>query len=299
MFLKEKLPEWLSRTQIQKAIKEGLVTVDGETRKPSYSLKTGETVEVLIPQKVERTEIKPEPIQLDVLYEDGDVIVINKPAGLLVHPTATKNTGTLVNALLFHCDDLQGIGGEHRPGIVHRLDRETSGVMVVAKNDLAHMNLSIQFKKRTVYKEYLAITKGASSRTEWIVTAGIKRHPYNRLKMLISENGKPSETWFRVLKRFADAAMLVAAYPKSGRTHQIRLHLKHAGYPILGDYLYARNVKIEGLEVPRLMLHAVKLAFHHPRSGEKLEFTARLPEDFKKVLRRLADIFSSSEIGSR
>lgn len=287
IFLKEKLKEKISRSMIQQGIKEGLITVNGEIKKPSYRLKPGEKIILTIP-KPRPTEILPEKIDLHILYEDKDIIVVNKPAGMLTHPTPTKTSGTLVNALLHHCDDLEGIGGEIRPGIVHRLDKETSGVIVVAKNEFAHRNLSDQFKSRTVHKEYLAIAHGYITEETWEVFTNLKRHPVQRLKMTVDDSGKESLTFFRTLKRFGNLATLVLAVPKTGRTHQIRVHLKVSGHPILGDPLYGKRSQIsEGLRVERLLLHALKLEFLHPRKRIRMTFVAPLPRDFKEVLTKL------------
>jgi len=287
VFLKEKLKGKVSRSMIQRGIKEGLVMVDGTIKKPSYRLKPGEQITMMIPTP-KPTEVLPEAIELHILYEDHDIIVVNKPAGMLTHPTPSKTSGTLVNALLNHCDDLQGIGGEIRPGIVHRLDKETSGVIVIAKNDLSHRSLSSQFKARTVHKEYLAIASGYISKDSWEVSVGLKRHPVQRLKMMADRSGKAAVTLFKVLKRFEGMATLVLATPKTGRTHQIRVHLKAFGHPILGDPLYSRRGQIpSGLNVQRLMLHALKIEFVHPRTGNRISFVAPPPMDFKETLVKL------------
>ena len=289
-FLQDRLPKWISRSAIQKAISNGKVHVDGSIKKPSYRVKIGETVSVEIPTPRKVEKVKPQPIPLEIIYEDEDIAVINKPPGMMVHPTPTKLTGTLVNALLYALKDLKGVGGELRPGIVHRLDKDTSGVIVVAKNDMAHTSLSRQFKERTTKKTYIALVRGIVERDEFRVERPIGRHPVVRTKMVVREDGKTAQTEFRVLRRFGKIATLLLAFPKTGRTHQIRVHLKHLGHPILGDELYGTPIKDSTLGVKRQMLHALKLGFHHPRTSEWMEFVGRIPEDFKEVLRNLAEL---------
>ncbi|HOK82613.1 MAG TPA: RluA family pseudouridine synthase [Pseudothermotoga sp.] len=283
LYLLEKIPAKISRNFVQKAIKDGRITVNGRPQKPSYRVKAKDIISVPDPEPPVPLSVEPEPIKLEVLYEDSDLIVINKPAGMIVHPVPSHTSGTLVNALLYHCHDLQGIGGELRPGIVHRLDKDTSGVIVVAKNDLAHRNLSQQFKDRKVSKMYLALVRGKVNETQGEITVSLARHPVLRTKMSVNSSGRAAVTFYRVLKYFDDVASLVAAYPKTGRTHQIRVHMKYIGHPILGDRLYG---SIYG--APRQMLHAMKLGFYHPRSGNWLSFTAALPEDFKHLIVELS-----------
>ncbi len=289
LFLSRKLPKSISRNMIQKAIKEGKVKVNGSVVKPSYRLKGGEEIILEVPTK-EKPEILPENIPLDVIYEDKDIIVINKEAGMIVHPLPSKTSGTIVNAILALCDDLQGIGGVLRPGIVHRLDKETSGVMVIAKNDLSHNFLSLQFKNREVKKRYLAIVGGCVNKDYGVIDSPIGRHPQIRIKMALLDWGKSAVTEFRVLRRFGKIATLVEAKPKTGRTHQIRLHMKSIGNPILGDKLYGKGVKDAIFGANRQMLHALSIEFKHPRTGKYMRFNAPLPDDFKKVLLNLAEL---------
>ena len=287
-FLMDRLPSWISRSAIQRAIRDGRVLVDGYTRKPSYRVKVGEKITVETPEPKVPDRVLPEPLPLDLVYEDRDIVVVNKPPGMMVHPIPSRTSGTLVNALLYSVKDLQGIGGKLRPGIVHRLDKDTSGVMVVAKNELAHRKLSGQFKNRVVKKVYLAIVRGRVKEDEFEVDLPIARHPVIRVKMSVVEGGKPASTRFEVLRRFGDSATLLKAVPKTGRTHQIRVHLKHIGHPILGDEVYGgkRNDSVYGAR--RQMLHALKIGFYHPRTGDWMEFVGRIPKDFKDVLINLA-----------
>ncbi|MCD6552195.1 MAG: RluA family pseudouridine synthase [Thermotoga sp.] len=287
-FLKEKTPSWISRSMIQKAIKEGKVKVNGQIKKPSYRLKEGELVEVDLPVKPKEATVQPEKIDLKVLYEDKDIIVIDKPGDMIVHPVPSKLSGTLVNALLYHCSDLQGVGGKLRPGIVHRLDKETSGVIVVAKNDLAHQSLSRQFKDRKVKKAYILLVRGRVKENEGTVELPLARHPVLRVKMTVSESGKEAVTHYRVLKRFDDVASLVLAFPRTGRTHQIRVHMKSLGHPIMGDKIYGKYKEDEMFGIKRQMLHALKLGFFHPRTGEWMEFVSPIPEDFRKAIKKIA-----------
>ncbi len=289
-FLQDRLPNWISRSMIQKAIRNGKVLVDGSIKKPSYKVKKGEIVTIEIPQPKKEKKIEPQPIPIEIVYEDRDIVVVNKPPGMMVHPIPTKMKGTLVNALLYILDDLQGIGGELRPGIVHRLDKDTSGVMIVAKNDFAHKFLSDQFKNRVIEKLYLAVVKGRVEEDEFVVEKPIGRHPVVRTRMTVREDGKPARTEFRVLRRFGKTASLILAHPRTGRTHQIRVHLKHVGYPILGDEVYGTPVRDSVFGVRRQMLHALKLGFYHPRTSRWMEFVGRLPEDFKSVLRNLSEL---------
>ncbi len=285
LFLLTKISEKFSRSFIQKAIKEGKVKVNQKTSKPSYKVRPGDVVYVEQPESPLRIKsIEPEPIPLDILYEDNDIIVVNKPANMIVHPIPSHTTGTLVNAILHHCKDLQGIGGELRPGIVHRLDKDTSGVIVVAKNDISHQSLSKQFKDRKVFKMYFALVQGILATDTGEIEVSLARHPVYRVKMTVSDSGRKAITSYKVLKRFGCVATLVAVFPKTGRTHQIRVHMKFIGHPIIGDPLYGKE-KFEGIS--RQMLHAAKLGFFHPKSGKFLQFVAPLPQDFKQAIRNL------------
>lgn len=284
LYLLSKLPKSISRSFLQKLIKEGQIKVNGRTEKASYKVKQND--EILLPDRPipQQIEIVPEPIELQILYEDSDLIVVNKPAGMIVHPIPSHTSGTLVNALLYHCKDLQGIGGELRPGIVHRLDKETSGAIVVSKNDFSHRSLSAQFKNREVFKMYFALVHGCPSKPEGEIQINLTRHPTVRVKMTVTKEGRAAITFYRVLRKFDELVSLVVAYPKTGRTHQVRVHMKYIGHPILGDRLYGKS---DPIPVERQLLHAAVLEFKHPRSNEKMKFIAPLPEDFKSAIKRL------------
>ncbi|MBI2486830.1 MAG: RluA family pseudouridine synthase [Deltaproteobacteria bacterium] len=282
----------LTRSQIRKLIDEGLILVEGKPTKPSKKLSGGETVSVTLlpPQPI---EAKPQDIPVEVLYEDDDVVVVNKPAGLTVHPGAGIKEGTLVNALLYRCKWLSGIGGKIRPGIVHRLDKDTSGVMVVAKNDFAHQLLINQFKSREVKKSYVALVLGKVKEESGYFSTPIGRHPTNRIKMSTkAKTGKEALTLWKVIKRYEEVTM-VEAKPKTGRTHQIRVHFADNGYPLLGDRVYGSRkhnsdfLNAVSRKLGRHALHASTIGFVHPRSGDYLEFQAPLSEDMKEVIKTL------------
>jgi 23S rRNA pseudouridine1911/1915/1917 synthase len=276
-FLAARVPG-LSRSRLQQLVKEGFVLVNGRTAKASAKLRTGDHVALAEPPPVS-THTAAENIALDVLFEDGDLIVLDKPAGLVVHPAAGHQQGTLVNALLHHCHTLSGIGGERRPGIVHRLDKETSGCLVAAKSDTTHHALARQFAGREVSKIYLALAAGKFRRASGVIEGAIGRHPIHRKKMavLAGGRGRTARTDYRVLREIAGNS-LVECTLHTGRTHQIRVHLKHLGHPVLGDEVYGRRA-----DFPRQMLHAWKLGFTHPRTGERLHFVAPIPQDFEKA----------------
>jgi 23S rRNA pseudouridine1911/1915/1917 synthase len=274
-FLADQLPQF-SRSRIQVLIKNGNVLLNAEATRPRAILREDDQIRVCEPPP-ERIKTEPEKIPLDVLFEDDDLIVINKPAGLVVHPGAGNVRHTLVNALLAYSPSLSVIGGKERPGIVHRLDKETSGCLVVAKNDNAHRNLSRQFTDRTVEKIYLALVAGILRKAAGVIDANIGRHPTRRQRMtVLRERGRSARTEYRVLKS-ANGISLVECKLHSGRTHQIRVHLHHLGHPVLGDKVYGRG---NATGFPRQMLHAWKLGFHHPRTNEWKEFEAPLPDDF-------------------
>ena len=277
LFLAGELPH-LSRSRAQALIKAGHVTVNGERVKPGEKVRKGAVVSVTEPP-AEPTLLEPEDIPLDALYEDEDLLVINKPAGLVVHPAAGHARHTLVHALLAHCGTLSGIGGEQRPGIVHRLDKDTSGCLVVAKNDMAHGHLSRQFAGRTVEKVYLALAQGYfEGARRGVIDNMIGRHPVDRKKMaVLTRGGRASRTAWRVTQDLPGVGSVVECTLHTGRTHQIRVHLKHLGHPLLGDPLYAP--RLVG-HYPRQMLHAWRLGFKHPRTGEAMHFSSPLPEDF-------------------
>jgi 23S rRNA pseudouridine1911/1915/1917 synthase len=275
-FLSSEIPN-LSRSRIQNLIKAGCVLLNGQPAKTGAKLKSGDQLEFNEPPVVPDTN-QAEEIPLTILFEDDDLIVINKSAGMVVHPAAGNREHTLVNALLYHCQSLSGIGGEQRPGIVHRLDKDTSGCLVVAKNDATHQNLSRQFAGRSVLKIYLALAAGILKRKSGLIESAIGRHPVHRKKMAVVEpsRGRSAKTEYRVLKEF-DRCTLLECRLHTGRTHQIRVHLKHLGHPLLGDALYGSKPTPA---FPRQMLHAWKLGFHHPRTEQWMEFETKLPEDF-------------------
>jgi len=274
-FLAAQLPH-LSRSRLQALVKEGHILVEGKQVKPGEKLWPGQHITVHEPEATPVTSAAPEEIPLEILYEDNDLVVLNKAAGMVVYPAAGNPAGTLVNALLHHCKNLSGIGGEQRPGIVHRLDKETSGCIVIAKNDAAHQGLSLQFAARKTLKVYLALAAGKFAKKSGTVEASIGRHPVHRKKMAVVEagRGRTATTDYRVLRELPGAS-LVECTLHTGRTHQIRVHLKHLGYPILGDEVYGRRANY-----PRQMLHAWRLGFTHPRTGEWMEFQAPIPQDF-------------------
>jgi 23S rRNA pseudouridine1911/1915/1917 synthase len=286
----------LTRAAVQRLIEAGLVTVDGRQEKSSYRLRPGEGVLLLIPPPVEATP-SAESIPLTVLYEDPDLIVIDKPAGMTVHPGAGISSGTLVNALLAHCLDLSGIGGELRPGIVHRIDKDTTGVLVVAKNDRSHEHLSRQFQAHSIKRVYQALVFGALRSDKGRIEGAIGRHPTERTKMSgKARHGKHAVTHWRVLERFPGVTLLQLRL-ETGRTHQIRVHLSEAGHPLLGDKVYGSSGREAGLADPilrkmirdlgRQALHAMVLGFIHPATGQYLEFTAPLPADMQLIMNHL------------
>jgi 23S rRNA pseudouridine1911/1915/1917 synthase len=282
VFLAGHLPEF-SRVRIQKLIHEGFVTLNGNAPRAAEPVRVGDRIRLIEPP-IQSLDLQPEEIALSVLFEDTDVLVLNKPAGISVHPGAGQHSGTLVNALLAHCKNLSGIGGKQRPGIVHRLDKGTSGCLVVAKNDAAHLALSKQFAARTVEKTYLALVAGKLRRNAGTIEAPIARHRVHRKKMAVAgKEGREARTDFRVIRSSA-AASLLECRLHSGRTHQIRVHLQHLGHPILGDTVYGNKGAGKFL---RPMLHAWKLAFDHPRTKARMHFEAGLPDDFEAAMREI------------
>lgn len=278
-FLAKRLPEF-SRSRLQRLIRTGFVRLNNAITRPRQVVRGGDRIELTEPP-LEKIETLPEQIPLEVLFEDDDLIVINKPAGLVVHPGAGHPHHTLVNALLNHCTTLSGIGGKERPGIVHRLDKETSGCLVAAKNDSAHRDLSRQFAERTVEKIYLALVAGKLRKVTGIIDEKIGRHPVHRQRMTATASrGRAAKTEYRVV-RSSERASLVECRLHSGRTHQIRVHLHHLGHPVLGDKIYASRL---AKDFPRQMLHASKLGFRHPRTHEWKSFEAPLPDDFNDAL---------------
>ena len=268
----------LSRSRIKALISEGSAVLDGRPAKPATRLKSGQTVVLEIPEAREGT-LEPQLMPLNIVYEDGDLLVVDKPAGLTVHPAPGHPDGTLANAVLAHCPDLQGIGGAVRPGIVHRLDKNTSGLIVVAKNDLAHRSLSEQLKERSFTKEYIALTHGSVKPTEAIIDAPIGRSNANRQRMAVVEGGRDAVTRYRVMCHFP-AHTLVKVRPTTGRTHQIRVHFSSIGYPLVGDSTYGKPDN----KLNRHFLHASTLGFVHPSDGGYREFSAPLPLELAAFL---------------
>lgn len=269
----------LSRERIQTLIKDGLVTINQTPeRKPSTRLKDGDSVHVIIPD-ARPIPLEPESIPLDVIYEDSDLLVVNKPSGMLTHPTGRERHGTLVNALLHHCgSSLSGINGFIRPGIVHRLDRDTSGLLMVAKTDAAHFHLSAQLKNKSARRDYRAIAQGAFSTDSGTVDAPIGRNPKHRDKMAVMSDGRPAVTHWRVQERVGDKYALLELSLETGRTHQIRVHMAHIGHPLLGDPLYGSGIeKVLKLKTQGQLLQAFRLSFNHPITQERLTF--EIPED--------------------
>ncbi len=275
-YLAAALPQF-SRSRLQNLIRSGDVQLRGQAARTRETVRTGDVVRLTEPP-LEEIEAQAEEIPLEILFEDADLLVLNKPPGLVVHPGAGNPTHTLVNALLHHCTSLSGIGGKQRPGIVHRLDKETSGCLLVAKNDAAHQDLSRQFAAREVKKIYLALVAGTLKKPRGTIEAAIGRHPVQRKKMAINQTrGRLAKTDYRVLQTGGGVSLLECAI-HSGRTHQIRVHLQHLGHPVLGDALYGKKAT-----APRQMLHAWKLGFTHPQARERLFLEAPIPEDFREL----------------
>ena len=271
-----------TRTRIQQLIKDKNITVNGEATKSSYKIEENDEIAIEVPE-AETTEIKPENIKIDIVYEDSDIAVINKQAGLVVHPAHGHYSGTLVNAILYHIKDLSGINGEIRPGIVHRLDKDTSGLIVIAKNDKVHTALTEMFQEKKIRKTYLAILKGKLNKSEGKIVTQIGRDKNDRKKMTVIDDaakGKNAITNYRVISQ-NNLFTLVKVNIETGRTHQIRVHMRYLGYPILGDSVYGRKDNEK-----RQMLHAYKLEFLHPVTGRQMEFTGEIPEDFQKALKK-------------
>ena len=284
----------LSRSFIQRLIDKGSITVSGKTVKSSYKLRSGDYIKIEIPQ-LEPLSVKPEPIPLDIVYEDESVIVINKPAGMVVHPAAGNYSGTLVNALLYHCKNtLSGIGGVERPGIVHRLDKDTSGLLMAAKNDFTHHHLSKQLKDRTIVRKYLALVRGDIKEDSKKIEMTIGRHVSDRKKMSVkTKKGRVAITEFNVIERFGNYTLLEVKL-KTGRTHQIRVHLSAIGHPVAGDRVYGGRQKTDDrrqtteirsqISIQRQMLHAAILGFIHPKTGKYLEFNVPISDDMNGIL---------------
>lgn len=285
--LNEMLKEY-SRSFIQRLVKEGNILVNGKNVKPNYRIRENDTIKIIIPPP-ENISVEPQKIELDIIYEDNDIAVINKPQGMVVHPAPGNYTGTLVNALLYHCDNLSGINGKIRPGIVHRIDKDTSGLLVIAKNDLAHRNLAKQIQDKTAFRVYWAIVERNIKQDKGTINAPIARHPVDRKKMAVvyAPSSREAITHYKVLERFGDYT-LVEAKLETGRTHQIRVHMAHIGHPIVGDPVYGSRKQKFNLNGQAL--HAIKLGLIHPSTNEYMEFTAPLPEYFKNLLEILRKI---------
>jgi 23S rRNA pseudouridine1911/1915/1917 synthase len=273
----------LSRTRIQTLIKEGLITVDGESAKASYRVEGGEQIAITLPPP-EISEVLPENIALDVLYVDDDLIAINKPAGMVVHPSYGHTSGTLVNAVLYRWPELQQVGDEHRAGIVHRLDKDTSGVIVVARTPQAHRALAEQFEQRTTVKKYLALVEGNPASATGRIEVPIGRDPRQRKRMAPVRSGREAVTEFTVLEYYAEHTLLEVRI-FTGRTHQIRVHLAFIGHPVVGDDVYGYHK--QRIKMKRNFLHAAELTIHSPTTGEPLTFTAPLPAGLQNILDKL------------
>ena len=278
------MEEEISRTAVQRLIEEETITVNGKKTKASYKVQENDIIEIG-ENKPKEIELKAEDIPIEIIYEDEDIIVVNKPKGLVVHPAVGNPDGTLVNAIMAICkDSLSGIGGEIRPGIVHRLDKDTSGILIIAKNDIAHINLSEQIKNHEVEKTYIALVRGIVKENEATINMPIGRSTKDRKKMAVNKNGKNAITHFKVLKRY-DKYTLLEIKIETGRTHQIRVHLSHIGYPVVGDYTYSNGKN--DFNVEGQMLHSQKIKFKHPKYDKEMELVANIPEYFQEILERL------------
>ncbi|WP_057490291.1 RluA family pseudouridine synthase [Streptococcus orisasini] len=272
----------LSRSQAGEQIKAGLVLVNGQAQKAKYAVKAGDVVTYELPQE-ELLDCLPQDLPLDIIYEDADVAVVNKPQGMVVHPSAGHPSGTLVNALLFHVKDLSAINGVIRPGIVHRIDKDTSGLLMIAKNDQAHQFLADELKEKKSLRQYLAIVHGSLPNDRGVIEAPIGRSDKDRKKQAVTAKGKPAVTHFQVVERFGDYT-LVRLTLETGRTHQIRVHMAYIGHPVAGDPLYAPKKTLKG---QGQFLHAETLAFTHPVTGQLMRFTAEVPAVFQETLDQL------------
>ncbi|WP_434399539.1 RluA family pseudouridine synthase [Planococcus sp. 11815] len=273
--------EW-SRSQISNWVKDGHIKVNGETVKPNYKVRLEDEI-LITPPLLEELDAEPENLNLDIVYEDEDVLVVNKPKGMVVHPAPGHASGTLVNGLMYHCTDLSGINGIVRPGIVHRIDKDTSGLLMVAKNDLAHASLVDQLVEKSVTRKYIALVHGHIAHDKGTIDAPIARDPKERQKMAVVDKGKHAVTHFTVLERFGDFT-LVECRLETGRTHQIRVHMRYIGFPLVGDPKYGPR---KTMDIGGQALHAGVIGFIHPRTKEYLEFSAPLPAEFEELLETL------------
>lgn len=281
VYLAEILPQ-MSRTYIQKGIKSGWIMVDNKQIKTNYKIKRGDLINIEVPVPKKQSALKPEKIPLDILYEDQDIIIINKKRGMIVYPAPGNLSGTVANALLNHTKNLSCLGGSNRPGIVHRLDKDTSGLLIVAKNDLVHRNLAEQLKKRKVKKTYLALVFGTVEENSGIIDAPIGRNPVNRTKMTVTtQNSRNAKTYFKVIERFSGYTLLEIEI-ETGRTHQIRVHMEFIDHPLVGDPVYGN--RSNPFAIKGQALHAYKLGFKHPKTCEYIEFKAPLPKDISIIL---------------
>lgn len=282
-----------SRAQGKRSIERGFVLVNGAVSKPSAKVGEGDVIEVTF-QEPTTEGLEPENIPLTIIYEDDDIVVIDKPAGMVVHPAVGNRTGTLVNAVLYHCENLSGIGGVLRPGVVHRLDKETSGVLVMAKNNEAHLNLADQFRNRTVQKVYLAVIVGRMPKPEGEIVSVIGRHPHHRIKMKANAAvGREALTYWKEIETYSGASLL-EVFPRTGRTHQIRVHLSEIGHPVVGDKMYGSKKRARGIQNERVKyallnmkrhaLHSHKLTIEHPRTKESMTFVSKLPDDMERLI---------------
>lgn len=277
----------ISRSYAAKLCEDGLVMLGGKPLAKKYKITGGEEIEIDVP-KPEELSIEPENIPLDIVYEDSDVIVVNKPQGLCVHPAPGNESGTLVNGLVYHCGgELSAINGVIRPGIVHRIDKDTSGLLIVAKNNEAHLKLSEQLKERKAMRKYVALVNGNIKEEGGTINKPIARNPVDRKKMAVVQGGREAITHFNVLERFGQYT-LVECILETGRTHQIRVHMASIGHSIVGDPLY--GIKKEKFNLPGQLLHAKTIGFVHPTTGEMMEFSSEIPEYFQKVLEKLRKI---------
>lgn len=274
----------LTRSNMQKLLEEGRAVKGAKVLKANYKLRLGDEITVTLPEP-QPLDVQPENIPLDIIYEDDDVVVVNKPRGMVVHPAAGNYNGTLVNAMLYHCQNLSGINGVIRPGIVHRLDKDTSGIMICAKNDAAHLSLSQQIQNKTAQRTYLAVVRGNIKTDEGVIETFIARDKNDRKKMaVVKEDGRQAITEYQVLERFGKYT-IVRCRLRTGRTHQIRVHMEYLGYPLVGDPKYS-PMKTP-FAINGQALHSQTLEFDHPRTGQRLHFEAPLPEDLQKIVTRL------------